>query len=209
MAAVWSKICGLTRRQDAEWALSCGADALGMVLFPGSKRAVDVARVSSVFADLETQTFALFVDPTKAEVDAALQTGCFTGLQFHGAESEEFCNSFDLPYMKGIKAGGGTDLAEAIEGYPSAERILLDTYDKHEPGGTGKTFDWKLTAATGIDNTQRLVLAGGLNPGNVASAIGSVNPFGVDVASGVESSPGIKDADKVKSFIEEARSVRG
>lgn len=172
----------------------------------------------------QIEAVALFVDPTAEEVKRVSGSGLFDLLQFHGDETAAFCESFDLPYMKAIKLGEGREdsvmtgapapskspfpsLLDRISCFASAKMILLDGYDSNVPGGTGKTFDWAMAASASRECDAKLVVAGGLNPANVASAVEQLKPFGVDVSSGVEASHGIKDLLKMRLFVEGASSV--
>jgi len=205
----WIKVCGITRAEDAIAASDLGADAIGLVFYPPSPRSIVMADVPEIVdgVSANVSVVALFVDPTADEVNEVLDSGHIDLLQFHGSESEEFCCSFDIPYMKAFRVGLDADLDKAIEAYPSAELILLDSYVKAAPGGTGHSFDWKKTSEISDSSLSKLVLAGGLSPDNIAKAIAAVQPFGVDVSSGVESSPGIKDRALINKFIEGVRSV--
>ena len=209
MNKVWIKVCGITRANDATAASDLGADAIGLVFYPPSPRAVSSEAVANIVSGVSANVsvVALFVDPTSALVHEVIDSGYIDLLQFHGSESEEFCCSFDIPYMKAFRVGFDADLDKAIEAYPSADLLLLDSYDKKMPGGTGHTFDWKKTSAISDSSLSKLVLAGGLNPDNVKQALAQVNPFGVDVSSGVESSPGIKDPALMSKLIKGVRSV--
>jgi len=200
----WIKICGITRALDAWAAAELGADAIGVVIYPKSPRAVTVDELAGITAGLEdyVAVVALFVDPEPELVRSVIQTGSVNLLQFHGSESPEFCDQFALPYMKAVAVKGDSNLEELIAPYDSARYILLDSYDSIMPGGTGKTFDWNKVERLSERQQSRLVLAGGLAPDNVRLAIETVRPFGVDVSSGVEASKGIKDVEKMKSFIE-------
>jgi phosphoribosylanthranilate isomerase len=205
----WIKVCGITRAEDAIAASDLGADAVGLVFYPPSPRAVAFDAMADIVGGVSANVsvVALFVNPTAAEVNQVVDSGHIDLLQFHGSESEEFCCSFDIPYMKAFRVGFDADLQAAIAAYPSAELILLDSYDKAAPGGTGSTFNWKKAASLSDTLRSKLVLAGGLNADNIADAIAQVQPYGVDVSSGVESSPGIKDRVLINKFIEGVRSV--
>ena len=204
MQKTWIKICGITRALDALAAAELGADAIGVVIYPKSPRAVTVDELAGITAGLEdyVAVVALFVDPEPELVRTVIQTGSVNLLQFHGSESPEFCDQFALPYMKAVAVKGDSNLEELTAPYDSARYILLDSYDSIMPGGTGKTFDWNKVERLSERQQSRLVLAGGLAPDNVRLAIETVRPFGVDVSSGVEASKGIKDVEKMKSFIE-------
>lgn len=149
---------------------------------------------------------ALFVNPEVQQVQAVIDSGLVNILQFHGDESPEYCQSFGLPVMKAFRVGAQQDLNASIARYSESELILLDAFDNKAPGGTGKVFDWQLAMQAAQDTSIKLVLAGGLTPDNVQEAVQRVQPFGVDVSSGVESSPGEKDYNLVKKFIEGVRS---
>jgi len=199
------KICGITNIDDASFAVRAGADALGMVFHAPSPRNIgieDAAMITSFLPAFVT-TVGLFVNKTAEEVKEVLASVPLQLLQFHGDESPEYCEQFSVPYMKalrvGCESGGlfGENLRNTIESYSGAQAVLLDTYKKGIPGGTGEKFDWNLVPNMGVP----IVLAGGLNPSNVEGAICEVNPFAVDVSGGVESAPGIKDAGRMRDFI--------
>ena len=204
MSGIWIKICGITRAEDAEAAAKFGADAVGVVLFPESPRAIDVKQCATLLSGLPSSIVkvALFVDPTIEMVQSAVATGLIDLLQFHGNETAEFCQQFGLPYMKAIRVQNYQQASTEMNEYASAEYILLDRYQNNVPGGTGKTFDWDVAKDLVVESCQKVVLAGGLNPDNVVQAKAKVRPFGMDVSSGVEQSPGVKELDKVRSFIE-------
>lgn len=189
-------------------AAELGADAIGVVLYPKSPRAVTVSDLSGILANVRERVtvVALFVNPEPDFVRRVLATETVDLLQFHGDESAEFCEQFDMPYMKAIAVRADSDLKKALSAYESAQYFLLDSYDPIMPGGTGKTFDWDKVGELTEQQQARLVLAGGLGPTNVREAIEVVRPFGVDVSSGVEASKGIKDINKMKSFIEGVRA---
>ncbi len=205
----WIKVCGITRAEDAMASSDLGADAIGLVFYPPSPRAAVIENVAEIVSGISASVsvVALFVNPTANEVNRVVDSGYIDLLQFHGSESEEFCCSFDIPYMKAFRVGFDDDLQQAIEAYPSAELILLDSYNKNAPGGTGHVFDWERVSAISDSSLSKLVLAGGLSPDNIVTAINKVQPYGVDVSSGVESSPGIKDRALINKFIEGVRSV--
>ncbi len=208
MQNTWIKICGITRAQDALAATELGADAIGVVLYAKSPRAVTVDQLAGITEEVagRVSVVALFVNPAPGLVRAVVATGAIDMLQFHGEESAQFCEQFELPYMKAVAVKADSDLSDALAAYDSAKYILLDSYDPLLPGGTGKTFNWDRVAELSTEQLARLVLAGGLGPDNVKDAIERVRPFGVDVSSGVEASKGIKDLEKMKSFIEGVRA---
>ena len=203
----WVKICGLTSNGDALAAVELGADAVGVVVYPASPRAVLPEQIPGIVAGVPAgvRVYALFVNPTAELVRGVIAGGGINRLQFHGDEAAEFCASFGLPYMKAIRVGGSTDqhtastaagaatrasLLARINAYPEAEAILLDSFAPGAPGGTGKQFDWHCARGLQAQLSQPLILAGGLNATNVAAAIALVQPAGVDVSSGVEATPG-------------------
>jgi len=200
------KICGLTRRKDAEAAVELGADLLGFNFYPRSPRYVDPSLARSILADLPRAagTVGVFVNEEAARIIAVTAAAGVAMAQLHGDETAEFCAGLPLPAIKAVRVGGADDLA-GIEKY----RVWAILIDSKTPGfgGSGEKPDWGLAAQAG--GKCRLILAGGLCPDNVAEAIGAVKPWGVDVASGVESAPGIKDAEKMKRFIEAVRNVSG
>lgn len=209
MSKTWIKICGITQHRDALAACELGADAIGLVFYPPSSRAISVNQIEGIVSGLPKQVtvVALFVDPTVEEVNQVIATGMIDLLQFHGEETPAYCQSFGLPTMKAFRVGKDHDLQKSIALYRESELILLDAYEKDAPGGTGKLFDWDVAIKAAQSKELKLVLAGGLNPDNVQEAVIRVGPFGVDVSSGVESSPGKKDIALIEKFIEGVRSV--
>jgi phosphoribosylanthranilate isomerase len=204
----WTKICGITRAQDALAAADLGADAIGLNFYPKSPRAIAVADVANLVEGLpqEVSVVALFVNPTPELVRQVLGTGAVDLLQFHGSESAEFCEQFDTPYMKVVAVKVDSDLNSEFAKYESAQYMLLDSFDPIMLGGTGKAFDWGRVIELTQKQRSRLVLAGGLGPANVREAIKIVQPFGVDVSSGVEASKGIKDLKMMQLFIQGVRA---
>lgn len=200
------KICGITRQEDACCAALLGADALGFVFYPPSPRNVSAEQAAAIIAQLPAfvTSTALFVDAERREIDRVLTLTGIDLLQFHGNEDPVFCESFNRPYIKALRVRDDTDITAEIARYPSARGILLDAYVPGLPGGTGEMFDWQRIPA---DLKQRIVLAGGLQPGNVAAAIEQVRPLAVDVSGGVEATKGIKDGEKIRRFINEVNRV--
>ncbi|MBT5923521.1 MAG: phosphoribosylanthranilate isomerase [Cellvibrionales bacterium] len=197
------KICGITREQDALAAAYAGADALGFVFYPPSPRAVTAERAAELCRPLPpfVERVGLFVNASAADVQAVLDIVPLTLIQFHGNESPAFCEQFATPYMKALRIGAddsGETLAQ-IKAHTAAQGFLLDAYEKGVPGGTGKTFDWS-RIPSGID--QPVILAGGLDADNVTHAIAEVAPYAVDVSSGIEQAPGIKDVEKINRFMQ-------
>jgi phosphoribosylanthranilate isomerase len=200
------KICGITRRKDAEGAIAAGADAIGLVFYAPSPRAVDIHSARDILAGLPplVSSVGLFVDPQREEVEEACATLPLSLLQFHGDEPPAFCESFGLPWMKAVRVSPETDIVAAMAPYKTASAILLDTFSIGVPGGTGQRFDWTRVPAR---RDRPLVLAGGLDPRNVAAAIGATRPYAVDVSGGVEEAPGCKSLDKVREFIAAVRAA--
>lgn len=195
------KICGITRRQDAEFAIEMGADAIGLVFYSPSPRAVSVEQAKEIIAHLPpfVSVVALFVNAKPQEVQDCIDTLPIDLLQFHGDETPRYCEQFGRPYLKAIRMREEVDLVELAIQYKSAAAILLDSYQPGTPGGTGKTFDWSL-----IGNLDKpFILAGGLTVENVAMAIKQVRPYAVDISGGVEQSKGIKDKQKISAFMQE------
>lgn len=199
------KICGITRRQDAEFAVKMGVDALGLVFYGPSPRAVSIAQAVEICRLLPpfVSLVGLFVNAQAAEVKATLEQVPLSLLQFHGDESPAFCAQFDRPYMKAVRMQKPADLPQAAEQYAQANALLLDSYKAGVPGGTGQTFDWSMI--TPVDKA--LILAGGLSAENVAAAIKQIRPYGVDVSGGVESAKGIKDNEKMRKFMLEVTNA--
>lgn len=204
MSVVRSKICGITRIEDALVAVDAGADAIGLVFYAKSPRAVGVAQAKAILAALPpfVTTVGLFVNIERAELNAILAEVPLDLLQFHGDETLADCEGYGRPYIKALRVKPGDDVAAQIAAYPSAAGILLDTFVAGVPGGTGEAFDWSLVPR-GVKTP--IILAGGLTPENVRGAIEQVRPYGVDVSGGVEASKGIKDAAKVRAFVGESR----
>lgn len=197
------KICGITRPGDAEQALALGADTVGCVFHAASARHVtaEIAQDIQVAVGDAGTLVGLFVDPTVDQVQAVLDRVDLDVLQFHGQESPAFCEQFQRPYLKAVAMSADVDLSAVNEAYGSARGLLLDSAHEGQFGGTGHRFDWDWIDA-GLEN--RLMLAGGLNAGNVGEAIRRVRPAAVDVSSGVERDKGIKDSDRMRAFIEAA-----
>jgi phosphoribosylanthranilate isomerase len=198
------KICGITRESDAQAAADAGADAVGLVFHPASPRCVSMEMAALIVQTLGpfVTTVALFVD---AEPDRVREVLARTGvhlLQLHGNETPGYCAQFGVPYIKALRMAPGLDPAAAAADYPDAAGLLFDAWDPVVAGGTGASFDWSRLPAL----CQRpLILAGGLAPGNVAVAVRQVRPYAVDVSSGVEIAPGIKDPRLIRAFVAAAR----
>ena len=200
------KCCGMTRVEDALLAARLGVDAIGLVFTARSRRRVALKQAQAIRRALPpfVDAVALFMDDEAglvAEVIEAVQPDL---LQFHGAEADDWCVRFGRPYLKAIAMGEGAAALPRLRDYPHAAALLLDGHGAGEAGGSGKAFDWSLLPR---DFGQPLILAGGLHAGNVAAAIRTARPWAVDVASGVESAPGIKDAGKLRDLIAAVRAT--
>ncbi len=200
------KICGITSPHDAQAAARLGADAIGLVFYEPSPRHVTVEQARTIAASVPpfVARVALFVNPTREAVRAVLDAVSIDVLQFHGEEDQAFCAGFSTPYLKALRVQKGLNLLECLSPYRDAAGWLLDAYRPDYYGGTGETFDWGVIP-TGLERP--VVLSGGLTVANVAEAVRRVRPWAVDVSSGVESTKGVKDADKIAAFIEGVRNA--
>jgi len=194
------KICGITNLQNAREACELGIDALGFVFFSESPRYIEPKKARAIINLLPSFILrvGLFVNSTKEEVLSAISESRVNMLQFHGDEDENFCNQFNLPYIKAISLKDGINLLEYCQLFASSSAILIDTYSQKMRGGTGKTFNWDLIPK---ELPLPLIIAGGLDSKNVSSLINSVKPYGVDVSGGVELDKGIKDYNMMKNFV--------
>ena len=197
------KICGITRLQDAEAAVAAGADALGFVFARRSPRVLDAAVAELLVGRVPAfvARVGLFMDQEAEEVAAILDRLPLNVLQFHGSEDAAYCRQFGLPYVKAVSMTIPESLPRAEQEYADAAGLLLDSHPVGETGGTGRSFDWSLVPR----ERPGLILAGGLTPNNVHEAVRQVRPWAVDVSSGVEDAPGIKNTDKMRKFIREAK----
>ena len=204
------KICGLREHEHVDTAINAGADALGFVLYAPSPRAIALKECHALTQRVPAfvTTVALFVNPTKEEVESALAGARIDLLQFHGDESEEFCKSFQRPYVKALAVKESFDLLQSGLQFASAVALLLDTPSAGH-GGSGKTFNWQLINTTNKPSATapRLVLSGGLTAANVADAVSAVRPFAVDVSSGVEISRGVKSSELIQDFCRAVRAA--
>lgn len=198
------KICGITRIEDGLAAARLGADAIGLVFYEATPRYVTVDQARAIAQALPpfVTRVGLFVDVDAERVSATINAVGLDVLQFHGEESAETYRAFGRPYIKAVRMRDGVDLHAQQRAYPDAIGVLLDTYVRHAPGGSGETFDWHLVPR---DLEKPIILAGGLTADNVKEAIKAVQPFAVDVSSGVEETKGIKDPKKISAFIERVR----
>jgi len=200
------KICGITRPGDAQAAVAHGADAIGLVFYGKSPRAVTVEQAQRIVAVVPpfVSVVALFVDELADEITRILDSVQIDLIQFHGDEAPAFCQQFGRPWVKALRVRPDTNLEEACHTYQNARGVLLDSWQEGVPGGTGRVFDWQLASR---ELPLPVVLAGGLHADNVGSAIARVQPAAVDVSGGVEQSPGIKDAGKIRRFVAAVRAA--
>lgn len=195
------KICGITRVEDALAAVNAGADAIGLVFYAPSPRAVTVEQAQKIAAAIPpfVSVVGLFVNAPKAEIGSVLSRVRLDILQFHGDETAEDCEQINLPYYKAIRVKADTNLIQCAQQYRTAKALLLDAFSEAAMGGTGQTFEWNLIPA---NLPKPVILAGGLNAENVGLAIRQVSPYAVDVSGGVEADKGIKDAVKITAFMQ-------
>jgi len=200
------KICGITRPEDGVMAARLGVDAIGLVFYAKSPRnvIVDQARAISDALPAFVTTVALFLNPDGDLVEQVVAKVNVDILQFHGTETAGFCESFAKPYIKALGVSGEDNVAEMVDSYASSRSVLLDSHARGAAGGTGETFDW-LSIPEQL--RQKIILAGGLKPDNVAQAIQQVRPYAVDLSSGVESAPGIKDINLMTRLMQEIKRV--
>ena len=203
------KICGITRIEDALCAASAGAEAIGLIFYAPSPRAVTIEQATSISDVLPpfVSTVALFVNASVHEVDDVLRHLRPSILQFHGDEDAAFCTQFGVPFIKAIRVGETmrpANLLEYADEFKTARAVLLDTLAQGLYGGSGESFDWKLIPT---EMRRRVLLSGGLHPENVSGAIQLIRPWAVDVSSGVEASKGVKDHARIHKFIEEVRNA--
>lgn len=198
------KICGITNKKDAEAAVHNGVDALGFIFYKESPRCVTVEIASKISREMPpfVKKVGVFVNENSNIVNRIASTAGLDLLQFNGDEQLDYFKNLNRPYIKAFRIKDRKSLDE-IDKF-DVPYVLLDSYGKNEYGGTGKSFDWNLIRNQ-IYKNKYVILSGGLNPENVGSAIEQINPYAVDVASGVEGSPGKKDHVKMKNFIEAVR----
>ena len=196
----------MTRAEDVRLAVTLGVDFIGLVFAERSPRrlAIEQALAQRALVPQRIGIVALLMDNPRGEIDAIAAALRPDYLQFHGGEDDSFCRGFGLPFLKAIAMGEGGDPRKAMAEFPSAHGFVLDGHATGEPGGSGRRFDWtRLPEA--LDRP--FLLAGGLTQDNVALAIGSARPWGVDVSSGIESAPGVKDAAKMRAFVAAVRNT--
>lgn len=201
------KICGITSLDDAEEAVEAGADAIGLMFYPGSKRHVTLEQAQAIERRLPAYILrvGVFADQPPEDVFSAMHRCGLNLLQFHGSETPEYCLQFGIMTMKAFRVRDAQSLLE-IPKYKT-DAILLDSYVPGQKGGTGEAFNWNLAVEAREKFEKPVFLAGGLTPENVAVAVQTVRPFGVDVSSGVEESPGKKDSKKMRAFVAAVRSA--
>jgi phosphoribosylanthranilate isomerase len=200
------KFCGITRIEDARRAVDLGVDAIGIVFSRASQRFVGVSQARAIRAALPPFVCAvgLFMDDEPGWIEEVVSSVQPDLLQFHGGEADGFASSFSRPYIKAVPMGSAVNAGRHVNEYPAASGFVLDSHARGERGGTGETFDW---ARVPIAAGREFVLAGGLTPHNVAQAIATVRPYGVDVSSGIESAPGLKDPSKMQAFVLAVRAA--
>ncbi len=208
MGKLFVKICGITNADDARAAVEAGSDAVGFIFVPNTPRYVEVTVAREIAATISERVkkVGVFVDEPVEAINRIARQVSLDLVQLHGDLTRESARLVEAPTIKVVRVRGEIDL-ERLRAY-NARAYLLDTYIEGAHGGTGRTFDWDLAlpvVAAGLP----VLLSGGLTPDNVAEAVRRVRPFGVDVSSGVEASPGRKDHDKVRAFIANAKGASG
>jgi phosphoribosylanthranilate isomerase len=201
---VFLKVCGITRLTDALHAVQQGATALGFVFWPASPRRVSGEQVKAIVAELPSSviTVGVFVNESIDGIRGTVAAAGLTAVQLHGDEPPAYADALPWPLFRSVSVDSA---GEDVDAWASETILLVDAADSVRRGGTGTVVDWARAAA--LARTRRVVLAGGLTPVNVAQAIDTVHPYGVDVSSGVEASPGVKDFNKVTEFLENARKA--
>ncbi|PLY15463.1 MAG: phosphoribosylanthranilate isomerase [Sedimenticola sp.] len=200
------KICGITRAEDARTAVDQGADAIGLVFYPPSPRSVTPERAAEIVQTLPpfVTVVGLFVNEDPNRIESILSRVPLDLLQFHGDEHPAECSRYERPFLKAVRMREDIDLRALAESYADARALLLDSYRKGVPGGTGESFEWDRIPP---ELAGTIVLAGGLGPDNIEQAIRKVRPYAVDVSGGVERDKGIKDADKIAAFMRGVESA--
>lgn len=206
MNTIRTKICGITRPEDALAAAELGADAIGLVFYAKSKRAVSIEQAQSVVKNLPpfVSVVALFVNENEQTIREILRQVPIDVIQFHGDENDDFCRQFDRPYLKAVRVQSAADIQTACAKFPNARALLFDAYHPTEYGGTGQSFDWTMLYG---NIGKPWVLAGGLSAENVAEAVKISGAIAVDVSGGVEISGGIKSREKMAAFIQAVKAV--
>lgn len=199
------KICGITRIEDAKTAAHLGVDALGFIFVKKSPRYIEPQAAAEIIRVLPpfVSRVGVFIDETIETIVEICKIAEIDTVQLHGSESPEFCAKIPFPVIKAISVKDDTDIT-IIDAYVSSG-ILLDTWSTGMSGGTGKTFDWNI-AKKACSRNERIILAGGLGPSNIEEALQSVQPYGVDINSGVEIKPGIKNPHKIRDVVRLVRN---
>lgn len=199
------KICGITKAEDALYSVEHGANALGFVFYEKSKRFITPEKAGVIISEIPPfiTTVGVFVNTGSDEIRRYKDISGIDIVQLHGDEDHNFCNQLGINHMKAIRVSGRRDL-DSVK-YYNTGLILLDNYSQQGYGGTGSTFDWEIIRDFDFGD-KRIILSGGLNPDNINGAIRAINPDAVDVSSGVESQPGIKDHKKIKDFLEAVKN---
>lgn len=194
-------MCGMTREEDIAQAEALGVDAIGLVFHPESPRCVSITQAKKLLQKMPVfvDVVAVLVNPSTLLVDEIINELPIVWLQFHGEESPEFCSQFKRPYIKAMQVDSAGAIYKCFADYQSAAAIMLDAPSETSYGGTGQTFDWGLIPQN-LDKP--FILAGGLNPENVNVAVSRCSPYAVDVSSGIELAPGMKDHVKMSQFVE-------
>ncbi len=197
------KICGFTQAQNAHDAAMLGIDAIGLVFYEKSPRHVDIDQALEIVQALPPfiNRVGLFVNADSHFIDEVLCEVPLDTLQFHGDETPQECTQYAMPFIKALRINEQTNITQLADDYSQASGLLLDAYNPDTYGGTGERFDWGL-ANVSIDLP--IILAGGLTPETAQQAVSQVNPYALDVSSGVESAKGVKDLEKIKQFIKQA-----
>lgn len=200
-ARVRVKMCGMTRSEDIAYAIKLGVDAIGLIFYPKSARCVSIEQAQVLLKDLPAfiNSVAVLVNPERNFVHRIIENLPIQLLQFHGDESAEFCQQFNKPFIKAIHCDSAEYAHQAAQDFVTAQALLLDSPSETARGGTGSVFDWKIIPKK-IDKP--FILAGGLNEYNVREAIKLCHPYAVDLCSGIEASPGIKDHGKMSRFMQ-------
>lgn len=206
MNTIRTKICGITRSEDALAAAELGADAIGLVFYAKSKRAVSIEQAQAVVKNLPpfVSVVALFVNENEQTIREILRQVPIDVIQFHGDEDDDFCRRFDRPYLKAVRVQSAADIQTAYAKFPNARALLFDAYHPTEYGGTGQSFDWTMLHG---NIGKPWILAGGLTEENVAKAVKISGAAAVDVSGGVEISGGMKSREKMAAFIQAVKAV--
>lgn len=197
------KMCGMTREQDIDYAVSIGVDAIGIIFYPGSTRYVTIKQAKSIVGKIPAfvDVVAVVVNPSVTDMDNIINEIPIQWIQFHGDESPEFCIRFNKPYIKSVPASSTGIIDQSMALYANASAVLLDT-PSVQRGGAGLAFDWSVIPEK---RKKPVILAGGLDARNVEYAVSLVKPYAVDVCSGIEASPGIKDHLQMLEFVNALR----